>query len=122
MRLPGLVLGGDRDNLDIAEDMGMAPHHLVGDRGGDVVEGKVTGFLGHACMEHDLELEIAEFVSERIHVLARDRIGDLVSFFDRVGGDRLERLDRVPFAAVHRIAEAAHDFHEALKGHRFLLI
>ncbi len=60
----------------------------------------MAGFLGHLRVEHDLELKIAELVGERVHVLARDRVGDFVGFLDRVGRDRVERLDRVPFAAA----------------------
>jgi len=68
-------------------------------------------------VEHDLELEIAEFVGQRIHVIARDCIGNFVGFLDGVGRDRLERLDAVPFSAGPGIAEAAHDLLEAFKRH-----
>ena len=80
----------------------------------------MAGFLGHLRVEHDLELKIAELVGERVHVVARDGVGDFIGFLDRVGRDRLERLDRVPFAAADRIAEAAHDLDEALKRHEGL--
>ena len=56
----------------------------------------MAGFLGHLRVEHDLELEIAELVGERVHVVARDRVGDFIGFLDRVGRDRLERLDAYP--------------------------
>ena len=68
-----------------------------------------TGFLGHLGVEHDLELEIAELVSERVHVVARDCIGHFISFFDRKRRDGGECLDRYPFAAAQRVAKPAHD-------------
>jgi hypothetical protein len=79
----------------------------------------MAGFLCHSAVEHDLELQIAKLVSERVHVLARDRVRDLVGFLDGVRRDGLERLDRVPFASAYRIAEAAHDLDETLKRHEF---
>ena len=103
--------------LGVAEDVRVAALHLVANAIDDVVEREQSGFLGHLRVEHDLELEVAELVGERVHVLARDRVGDLVGFLDRVGRDRAERLDRVPFAAAHRIAQAAHDLDQALKRH-----
>ena len=77
----------------------------------------MAGFVGHLRMEHDLELEIAEFIGERIHIVASDSVGDLISFLDRVGGDRRETLLAVPFAAAHRVAQPAHDRNEAFKRH-----
>ena len=71
-------------------------------RADHVVEREMAGFLGHLRMEHDLELEIAELVGERVHVVARDRVGDLIGFLDRVGRDGREGLDAVPFAAAAR--------------------
>ena len=68
-------------------------------------------------MEHDLELQVAELVGERVHVVARDRFGDLIGFLDRVGRDGREALLAIPFAAAHRIAQPAHDRDQALKRH-----
>ena len=78
----------------------------------------MAGFLGHLRVEHDLELEVAELISERIHVVAGDCVGDLIGFFDRVGGDGREALRAIPFAAGRRIAQPAHDRNQALKRHR----
>ena len=77
----------------------------------------MAGFLGHLRVEDDLQLQVAELVGERVHVVARDRVRDLIGFFDRVGRDRREGLHRVPFATARRIAQAAHDFAQALKRH-----
>ena len=68
-------------------------------------------------MKDDLELKIAELIGETVHVVARDCVGDFIGFLDRIGGDRLERLHRVPFAAADGIAQPAHDFDEPLKRH-----
>ena len=61
---------------------------------------ELAGFLGNARMEHDLELQIAKLVAQRVDVVARDRVGDLIGFLDRVGRDRREGLHAVPFAAA----------------------
>ena len=85
--------------LGVAEDVRVAADHLGADRRHDVIEREGAALLGHAGMVDDLELEIAELVLQRLHVVAPDRVGDLIGFLDRVGRDRLERLGRVPFAA-----------------------
>jgi hypothetical protein len=69
-------------------------------------------------MKHDLELKIAEFIRERVHVTPIDRIGDLIRFLDRVGRDRREILLQIPRAAMLRIAETAHDLDETFQIHR----
>ena len=56
----------------------------------------MAGFLGHLRVEHDLELEIAELVGQRVHVAAGDRVGDLIGFLDRVGRDGREALHADP--------------------------
>ena len=86
--------------LGVAEDVRMAAFHLVANAVEDVVEREFAGFLGHLRVEDDLELEIAELVGERVHVVARDRVGDLIGFLDRVGRDGRECLHAVPFAAA----------------------
>ena len=80
----------------------MATLHLVADRGNDVVEAEQTGFLGDATVEDDLQQKIAEFVFQIGHVTARDGVGDLIGFLNRVRGNRLERLRAIPFAAIGR--------------------
>ena len=104
--------------LGIAEDMRMTALQLVADARDHVLEREMAGFLSHLRVEHDLELEIAELVGERVHVVASDGVGDLIGFFDRIRGDGREALRAIPFAAAHRIAEAAHDGDQTLKRHR----
>ena len=76
----------------------------------------MAGFLGHLRMEHDLELKVAELVGEPVHVVAGDRVGDLIGFLDRIGGDGREALHAIPFAAALRIAQPAHDRDKAVDG------
>jgi hypothetical protein len=91
------------------EDMRVAALHLVADRSDHVREREMAGFLGHAAVEDHLEQQIAELVLEIGHVAALTRVGDFIGFLDRIGRDRLEGLDSVPFAAGLRIAQPRHD-------------
>jgi hypothetical protein len=67
-------------------------------------------FLGHAGVVDDLEQKVAEFVLEVDEIVARDGIGDLVGFLQRIGRDRAERLLKVPRAAAAGRAQGGHDF------------
>ncbi len=84
----------------------------------------MAGFLGHACVEHDLEQQIAEFAAQVSHIIASDGVSYLVGFFDGVRRDRPEILRDIPFAAALRIAEAGHDAKEAVEfvGHVRMII
>jgi hypothetical protein len=93
----------------VAEDMRMPPYHLFADRLHDAGKIEAAFFLRHLRVEHDLQKEIAKFVLEVVHVTAFDRIGNLVSFLDRVGRDACEILLEVPRTAAVRIAQARHD-------------
>jgi len=107
--LPGLALRRGRGNLGVPEDMRVAAQHLVGDRRGNIIEGEELGFLGHPGMKDDLEQQVAELVLQRRLVPARNRIGDLVGFFDRVGCNRREILHAIPGTAALGIAQLSHD-------------
>ncbi len=63
-------------------------------------------------MIDDLEEQVAELVLQPVNVVARDRVGDLVSLFDGVGRDRFEALLHVPRTARIGIAQARHDVQE----------
>ena len=78
----------------------------------------MPGFGRHLRVEHDLELQVAELVGQGVHVVAADRVGDLIGFLDRVGRDGREILLAVPFAAGLRIAQPLHDRDEAVEAHR----
>ena len=87
----------------------MAPDHLVADGVDNVGKAEVAGFLGHACMEHDLQQQVAQFVAQIRIVAPVYRIGHFVGFLDRVRRDRGEILLHVPRTAGLRIAQCRHD-------------
>ncbi len=93
----------------------MTPLHLVRDRLGNIFEGEEALFLGHPSMEDDLKKKIAELVLQRGHVVARDRVGYLISLLDRVRRDCREILLPIPGAAVLRMAQPRHDFEQAIE-------
>ena len=94
----------------------MARFQFVGDGRGDIVEGKVALFLGHARVKHDLEQQIAKLAAQAIQIAAFDRIGDFIGFLDGIGRDRRESLCAVPFASRHRVPEPRHDAEEAVQA------
>ena len=69
-----------------SEHMRVAAHHFVGNGFRYVSKVKEPSFFAKPRMIHDLEQKIAQFVRQRIVVLAGDRVGDFVGFLDRVGG------------------------------------
>src|SRR6516164_1004436 len=66
-------------------------------------------------MKDDLEEKITEFVFQRRLVVAGNRVGDLVSFLDRIRRDRCEILGTIPWTTVLRIAQLRHDCEEAVE-------
>ncbi len=96
--------------------MRVAAHHLVGDRLGHIVEIEQPRFLGHAGVKYDLEQQIAELVLQRCQIAARDRVGDLIGFLDRIRRDRREILLPVPRAAMRRVAQLRHNRQKAVEG------
>jgi hypothetical protein len=91
----------------------MPPLHLVADRAGHVAHGEGAGLLGDAAMEHDLQQQVTKFVLQIGDVLARDRVGDLIGFLNRVWRDGGPALRAIPLAAMHRVAQAGHDADQA---------
>ena len=71
-------------------------------------------------MINHLEQEIAELVLERVEIVARDRVGNLVSFFDGVGRDGGEALLDVPRAAGVLVAQPRHDGEQVVERVAFL--
>ena len=114
--LPVDRLGRGVGDLFVAEDMGMAAHHLVDHAAGHVVEGEGAGFLGHAGVEHHLEQQVAQLVGERAHVVALDGLGHLVGFLDGVGRDGAEGLLHVPGATAVAVPESRHDPQQLFDG------
>ena len=68
-------------------------------------------------MESDLEQQVAKFVTQFVEIVLLDGIGDLVGLFERVWRDGPEVLLQVPGATAAGIAQAGHDFQQALNRH-----
>lgn len=98
---------------------GVAAFQLVGDGRNHVDESEQALFLGHAGVEDDLEQQVAQFALQLVQVVALDGVGDLVGFFDRIGGDGGEGLLHVPGAAAVRVAQPLHNAEQAVyRSHR----
>jgi len=110
----GLRLGG----LDgrVAEDVGVAPDHLLADGLGHPVEVESAFLARHLAVEDHLQKQVAQFVAGRAPVATFDGLGDLVGFLDGVRHDGGEGLLDVPGAAVPGVAQALHDGQQAGHG------
>ncbi len=97
----------------VPEDVWMSADHLFRDRLDDIAEGEFTSLFGHLRVIDHLKEQVAEFVAQIIQVAARDGVGDLVGFLDRVGSDGREVLLDVPGAASFRVAQGGHDLDQA---------
>ena len=86
---------------------------MVGDGFDHVAESEFALFLGHAGVEDDLQQEVAEFVTQIVEIAARYGVGDFIRFLERVGGDGLESLLDVPWAAGNRRPQRGHDLEQA---------
>ena len=80
---------------------------MVGDRLDHVAEIEGALLLGHAGVEDDLQQQIAEFVLQVVEIAARDGVGHLVGFLERVGRDRREVLLEVPGQPLPGVRSAA---------------
>ena len=80
----------------------MTVDHLVGDRGGHVLEAEGAGFARHLRMVDDLQQQVAELLAQMFEIAPADRVGDLVSLLDRVWRDGGEALFQVPRATRAR--------------------
>ena len=89
--------------------MRMPTDELFGDRGHDVAEIECALLLGHPGVKHDLQEQVAQLVAKIVEIAARDRVGDLVGFFDGVRRDRCEILFQIPGAAGLGRAQRCHD-------------
>jgi hypothetical protein len=90
--------------------MRMATNHLIHDTGSDIFKIKLSGFAGHLCVENDLKQQVAEFVTQRGHVFACDRISHFVGLLHGIRRDRGEVLAHIPGATRVRVAQAFHNF------------
>jgi hypothetical protein len=58
-------------------------------------------------MENDLQKQIAQLVLQTSQIVARDRIGNLIGFLERIGRDRAEILLEVPRTSGAGVRSAA---------------
>lgn len=112
LRLPLAGLLGCVGNLRVAKDVGMAALHLVDDGIDHVIEAEPVGFAGHLRMKYDLKQQITELVHQGVGLVAGDRIGNLVGFFDRVRGNAREGLLAIPGTASLWIAQLRHNLQQ----------
>ena len=98
----------------VAEHVRVAADEFGGDRLDDAAEIEQSRLLGHAGVEDDLQQKVAEFLAKVLGLAALDRVGDLVGFLDRIGGDRGEGLLDVPGTAGLRVAQRGHDLDQAM--------
>ena len=87
----------------------MAADHLVADRGNHVAECEAALFFRHPRVEDHLQQQVAEFILQRMQVIAIDGIDDFIRLLDRVWGNRGEGLLDIPGTAAIRVAQARHD-------------
>src|SRR5690606_26759178 len=82
----------------------------------DIREREGSFLLRHACVIDGLQQQITELFLEVDPVAALDRIGDLVSFLDRIGRDALEGLLEVPRTSRARRPQRRHHGKEIGNG------
>src|SRR3984957_11781957 len=87
--------------------------HFSANRLDNVAETECVLLFGHAGVVDDLKQEVAEFILEIVEIAARNRVGDFIGLFDRVGRDRLEILLKVPRTAGYGRSELRHDLDQA---------
>ena len=87
----------------------MTAHHLPRDGDGDIIKGEGAGFLRDARMKDDLEKQVAEFVTEVVHVTTLDGVDDLVRLLDGVGRDGRVSLLEIPRAPRLRCSKGGDD-------------
>jgi len=114
--LPGAGLGGGVLDLGVAENMGMAAYHLLGNGGGDGGKVEFVPFRRHLGIEHDLKQQIAQLILERGEIAGLDRFHHFIRLFQGMRSDGGEVLFEIPRAAIVPIAQAGHDIEQAIKG------
>ena len=105
----------------IAKDVRMPTDQLGRNRLDHIAEIERVLLLRHAGMEHDLQQQIAEFFFQVAEIVARNRIGNLIRFLDRVRRDGREILLQIPGAAGFGSTQRGHDLDQpadvAGRGH-----
>ena len=99
------------DALLCREHVRVAMDELVADALHDRVDIERALAAPDRGLKHDLHQKIAELLAVTVDVVARERVEDLVGFFDEERAQRVERLLAVPRAAIGS-EQAVHDFDE----------
>ena len=95
--------------------MRMAADHLAADGLDHVIETEGAFLFGQLRVIDRLQQKIAQFLAKLGTGAARDGIGHLIGFLDRVGSDRIEILLEVPRTAGLRRAQRLHDSAESVE-------
>src|SRR6266404_1643680 len=101
--------------------MWMPPNQLFTDLFGHVVDVESSAFARDLRVHYDEQQKIAELFPKVRVVLRARRFGDLVSFFDCCGQERLVSLLAVPWTAAGR-AKLRHDCAELREGIRLQIL
>ena len=110
----GLAVG----SLGFPENVRMTAFQLIADGVTHLVEVKQPLLLAHLGVEHHLEQQVPQFVTQIAVVLTFDSVQYLVGFFQRVRSDGGEGLFAVPWATDLRIAQRFHDGQQAVQWRR----
>ena len=86
----------------------MPPDQLLVDRAQGVGDGEASRLVEDLGQEDGFKHVVAEFLAERIDVVAFDGVDDLVGFLEDVAGEAARRLLAIPRAALGR-PQGAHD-------------
>ena len=98
----------------VAKDMRVSRDHLVRDVAHHVLKREMPRLLRHLRVVDRLKQQIAQFALQLTPIAALDRVGNLIGFFNRIGGNRVEILLYVPRASRLWVAQSAHDFNKAV--------
>ena len=80
----------------VGKDMRMPPDHFPRDRLDYICKAERALLFRDPGVEHHLQQEVAEFVTQIGQIAPRDRVGDLIGFLDRVRRDAREILFEIP--------------------------
>src|SRR3954462_9329921 len=89
--------------------MGMAPDELFAQRLHYIGKVERALLLRHTGMKNDLQEKVAKLLAQIYEIAARNGVGDLVGFLNRIGRDGREILVEVPRTARPRSTEGRHD-------------
>src|SRR5579863_10080233 len=115
LRLPRYVQLRYLQRLGLEEDVRMAPDQLVADAARHRGEIETTGLLRHACVEYDLEQQIAQLITQARQIAASDGVGDFVGLLDGKRRDADKILLPIPCAPGVRVAQRTHERQQCLE-------